>query len=268
MRKDNVIGVLGGMGPYAGLDLVKKIFDHTLAHSDHTHLPVAMLSYPERIPDRASFLFGQIQVNPADSLAEIARQLEGAGAVVAGIPCNTAHAPAIYDVMVEQLRKTGNRIRMVHMIEETTRFLRDEGRGVERVGVLSTTAVYRLRMYADALEQAGFTPVALEEDAHEELVNETIYNEEWGIKGIANPVSERARTYLLEAIRMLGRKGAQAVILGCTELPLAVPEPEIDGMMLVDPTVVLARALIRETYPEQLRPLETHAVSMNGAAVP
>jgi len=44
-------------------------------------------------------------------------------------------------------------------------------------------------------------------------------------------------------------------VLGCTELPLAVPEPEVDGIPIIDPSLALARALIRETYPEQLKPL-------------
>ena len=66
-------------------------------------------------------------------------------------------------------------------------------------------------------------------------------------------VHPRARQSLLEAIDHLRALGAEAVILGCTEFPLAVPEPDADGIPLIDPTVVIARALIRETYPERLR---------------
>ena len=49
--------------------------------------------------------------------------------------------------------------------------------------------------------------------------------------------------------------GAEAVVLGCTELPVAFPEGEYDGLPLIDPTWVLARALIREVAPGQLQPL-------------
>ena len=252
-HKDKVIGVISGMGPYAGLDLVKKIFDHTDATKDQEHLPVALLSYPDRIIDRSTFLFGKTDLNPALALADIARLLDQAGAVVAGMPCNTAHAPAIYDKIESELARTGHRIRMVHMIRETARFVRDEVPGVQRIGLLSTLAVYRLEVYHAALEEVGLETVVPEEDVQENVVNRTIFDPVFGIKAQANPVTDRARQNLLDAIGHLASRGADAVILGCTELPLAVTEREIDGVPIIDPTEVLARALIRETYPEKLR---------------
>ena len=243
------------MGPYASLDLVRKIFDQTQAHTDQEHLPVALLSYPDRIRDRSSFLFDQIQENPAYAMFEIVRRLEGAGAVVVGMPCNTAHAPAIFDVLVEELRTSGSRLRMLHMIEETARFIRDTLPGCRRIGILSTLAVYRLRLYRNALAAAGLEGIAPDEDIQRDVVNRTIFDADFGIKAQANPVTAQARQHLLDAIDHLRNKGADAVILGCTELPLAITEPEVDGMPMIDPTVVLARALIRESFPEKLRPL-------------
>src|SRR5690606_10012292 len=151
--KEKVIGVISGMGPYAGLDLVRKIFDHTEATKDQEHLPVALISYPDRIIDRSTFLFGKTDVNPGIALGAIARQLDDAGAVVAGMPCNTAHAPAIFDTIESEIASTGHRIRMVHMIRETARHIRDEVPGVKRIGLLSTLAVYRLKLYHTALRE-------------------------------------------------------------------------------------------------------------------
>lgn len=252
MKKEKVIGVIGGMGPYAGLDLVKKIFDNTIANTDHTHLPVALLSYPERIPDRSMFLFGEINDNPADALAEIARQLESVGAVVAGIPCNTAHAPAILNGIIDRLATTGNRIRIINMIEETASYIRTALPDIRTVGVLSTLAVYRLGLYANTLTAAGFEVVKPEETVQENIVNRTIFDTNYGIKAQSNPVSKIARQSMVNAIDHLRDRGAEAIVLGCTELPLAVPEPVLDGTIIIDPTVILARALIRETYPEKL----------------
>ena len=252
MQERNAIGVVGGMGPYAGLDLVKKIFDQIPATRDQDHLPVAMISYPARIPDRSAFLFRESDEDPSVSLTEIVLQLEQIGASVAGIPCNTAHAPRILDPILETLVREGWRIRIVHMIEETVRYISEQCRDVQHVGVLSTTAVFRLRLYANALEAAGFTAVRPDEPVQENIVNRAIFDADYGIKAKGNPVSEIARQGVLSAIAHLKTKGAEAVILGCTELPLAVPEPSIDGVLLIDPTVVLARALIRETFPERL----------------
>ena len=261
-EKQHVIGIIGGMGPYASYDLAEKIFEQTLAepepgqtNADHLHLPVALLSYPERIPDRSTFLFDPSQPSPVPALTRIAQQLEQVGAVVAGMPCNTAHAPPIYDAVEAALQESGHRLRLVHMIEETARFVKENLPGVRCVGILSTTAVYKLRLYAGTLERHGLKAVVSDEEVQESVVNRTIFDTEYGLKAQSHPVSPLARRSLLDAIGHLRKKGAEAVVLGCTELPLAVPEAEYEGVTLIDPTVVLARALIRETYPEKLRPL-------------
>jgi aspartate racemase len=257
--QDNIIGVIGGMGPYAGLDLIEKIFSQTDAHSDQEHLPVALLSYPGLIDDRAQYLFGKSTSNPADAIAGIALQLDRLGAVVAGMPCNTAHAPAIFDRIVQQLEKSGARLRLLNMIDETVDFLANHRPEARRVGIMSTQATYRLRLYSDRLEKAGLGVVLLEDGVHDELVSQSIYDPEYGIKSCSSPVHPVARQNLLAAIGRLAENGAEAIILGCTELPLAVPEAEINGIPLIDPARVLARALILSTYPERLRPIEEAA---------
>lgn len=253
------IGIIGGMGPYAGLDLVRKIFDNTIASKDQEHLPVTLLSYPHLIIDRSTYIFGQTDENPAYALADIARKLEANGAVVAAMPCNTAHAPMIYDVLVDELRKSGNLIRMLSMIEETARFVQEEMAGLQRVGILSTVATYNLGLYSNALRASGIEPVLPDEDVKVHLVNRTIFDETFGIKARANPVTQTARQNLLDAIEHLQEKGAEAIILGCTELPLAITEPQIGSVVMIDPTVVIARALIRHTYPDRLKPFEISA---------
>ena len=255
MKKDNVIGIIGGMGPHAGLDLARKIFDLTPARTDHDHLPVALLSFPARIVDRSTFLFRQSSVNPAQALAQIARQLEMVGAVVAGVPCNTAHAPRIYDALIQELDDTGQRIRLVHMIRETAHYLKENSPAIKRAGVLSTLAVYELGLYKTALEKAGIEAVLPDEAVVRNVVNPTIFDGAFGLKAQSDPVSETARNHLLNAVEHLRKKGAEAVILGCTELPLALPESTLNALPLIDPTQVLARKLIETTYPDVL---ETH----------
>ena len=253
MDQDKIIGVIGGMGPYAGLDLVRKIFDLTDAHKDQEHLPVALLSFPGWIRDRSTFLFEKTGENPADAMFDIAMQLENIGATVTGIPCNTAHAEPIFDVLREKLERANASLRLIHMIRETAAYIRQVHPETERVGVLSTLAVYRLGLYADALNAEGIMPIVPDENVQENIVNRTIFDPTFGIKAQANPVSLIARQSLLNAIDHLREKGAEAVILGCTELPLAIPEEEVDSTIIIDPTEVLARALIRETYPDRIK---------------
>jgi len=255
MRTGSSIGVLGGMGPHAGFDLAVKITNQTLAATDHEHLPVVVLSVPHTIPDRSTFLLDRTQPSPIPALINLAEQLERAGAGAIGIPCNTAHAAPILEPLVDALATRGSKIRVVDMIQETVRHIQNAYPAVQRVGVLSTTAVYRLRLYANALKAAGLMTVAPDESMQETIVNPTIFDAAWGLKAQAHPVTTAARAHLLDAIAALKAQGAEAIILGCTELPLAVPEPTVDGLPMVDPTVVLARALIRETFPDKLRPL-------------
>jgi aspartate racemase len=253
-EEDDIIGILSGMGPYAGLDLAQKIHRHTAARTDQEHLSVALLSYPGWIPDRSTYLFDHAKPNPTPALAKIARRLEAAGATVVGTPCNTAHCSPIFDALTERLSDAGSQVRLVHMIEETARHLRRAHPGIERVGVLSSLAVYRLSLYQDVLEAAGFDVVRPDEKTQREVVNAVIFDETYGIKAQSDPVTDRARRDLLDSAADLKENGAEAVILGCTEFPLALPERDAHGLPLIDPTRVLARALIRAGAPDQLAP--------------
>lgn len=249
-----VIGVLGGMGPHAGVDLVDKITAQTNASSDHDHLPVALLSYPERIVDRSTFLFGDTDINPAFALADILRLLDETGAVVAGMPCNTAHAPAIFDTLVEEVARTGHQVRLLHMIDETVQFMQDTMPHIKTVGTLSTQAVYALDLHRTPLEAAGFDVVTPDASTKAQ-VNDTIFSTTFGLKAQSHPPTPQAKQYLLDAIQHLIDKGADAVVLGCTELPLTPLAADMDLVPLIDPAEILARALIEAVHPDHLKPL-------------
>ncbi len=254
MKDEPTIGVVGGMGPYAGIDLVRKIFDETRAASDQEHLPVAMLSYAHKIQDRSAYILGRSQTNPAPSIAAAVADLSRLGSVVVGMPCNSAHAPVIFNAIAKALP---SRVRLLHLIKEAVAFARHSVPGIQRVGPLSTLALHRIGLYRDQITAAGLTAVMPADNVADGLVNRAIFDPDYGIKAHSNPVTDEARQWVLGAIRHLGQRGAEAVILGCTELPLAVGEPRAEGVRLVDATRALARALIRETYPDQLRPLDS-----------
>jgi aspartate racemase len=213
-----MIGIVGGVGPYAGLDLTKKVFDQTITNTDQEHLPVALLSVPGKIVDRTEFILGNEPTNPAYAMAEVVSQLERLGATVVGIPCNTAHAPPIFDVITAELEKAGGTVRLLHMIEEVAGFIRRRFPRIETVGVLSTTGTNVSGVYPHYLEREGLHIVQPDEKLQGD-VHAAIYDPEYGVKARSNPVTEKARDKLLGGIVSLQREGAQAVILGCTEIP-------------------------------------------------
>ena len=250
------IGIVGGVGPYAALDLARKICDETVASRDQDHLPVALISYPQDIPDRTAFILGETDLNPADPILAVIAELERVGCRFIGIPCNTAHAPAIWNVITRGLAQRGSAVRLLHMVEETAAFIRATWPGFKKVGVLSTVGTQRSGVYPEVFGRSGLEVVTLEESKLRELVHASIYDSHFGIKAQASPVSKRARRNALAAVEGVRGAGAEVVVLACTELPLAVPERVLDGTPIVDSTRVLARALIRMVAPRLLRPQE------------
>ena len=251
-----MIGIVGGVGPHAGVDLMKKVFDHTLAGSDQEHVDALLFSLPSGINDRTEYLLGKVEENPGKVLAGILLKLEKAGARVAGIPCNTAHAAPIYELIQEILKEAGSGIQLLHMINETLLYMEALLPGVKRVGVLSTTGTYRTVIYRMALSAAGYEPVLPPADMQEEEIHTAIYDPEYGIKSVPGRIHPRAKENLDRGMNWLKAQGAQAVILGCTEIPLAYPDESVKGMPTIDPTVALARALLRESHPEKLKALK------------
>jgi aspartate racemase len=250
-----MIGIVGGAGPYAGLDLLRKVFDNTLAGSDQEHLDAVLLSMPSVISDRTGYLLGTTGENPAFAIAGILIKLETIGAQVAGIACNTAHAEEIFSVIMDRLKEQDSRIRLLHMIDETIAYLGRAHPGLSRIGVLSTTGTYRSGVYTKALDKMAYSAVLPPPGMQERLIHPAIYDPEYGIKSRSDPVHPRARENLLSGITYLEQQGAEAVILGCTEIPLAVSAERSVRVPLIDPAWILARALIRSVDPEKLKPV-------------
>lgn len=248
-----VIGIVGGVGPWAGLDLQRKILEQTIAARDQDFLPVIAVSRPESIPDRTEYLLGRVAENPAGAMLEQLRLLARAGATLAGIPCNTAHAPAIFNVIRAGVAEFAPPLRLLNLIEETAAHMTAHHPTLRTVGVLSTTGTWRTRLYPAALEPLGYRVVAPDESMQEALVHPTIYDPDYGIKA-TGAVTARARADLARAIVALRERGAEAILLGCTELPPALPGREYEGIPLIDPTLALARALVGAADPQRLRP--------------
>ena len=100
-----MIGIVGGMGSYAGTDLLNKVFDNTLVNNDQDHLDTVLLSMPSGIDDRTEFLIGKVKINPAFAIANVLFKLQNVGATVAGISCNTAHSKKIFNTVLSELKK-------------------------------------------------------------------------------------------------------------------------------------------------------------------
>ena len=172
-KGEKVIGVLGGLGPWATLDLFEKILRLTPAGRDQEHLRLIIDNNP-KIPDRSPAILGSGE-DPTPALVETAQNLERAGADFIVIPCNTAHF--FFDAVQ---RAVG--IPVLHIMNEVASAAREEVPGLRKVGVLATAATVQSRLYHDAFEQAG-TAVIGPDDRGQEEVNRAIYGVKAGQMG-------------------------------------------------------------------------------------
>jgi aspartate racemase len=241
-----MIGIVGGVGPLAGNDLFKKITEETPASIDQEHLPVLLFSMPHRIKDRTEYLEGIVKENPGIAIAEICLELSKAGATVAGIPCNTAHSPEIFSCITDGLMQANCSLKIVHMIDKTIEYISSNIPAESAIGVLSTTGTYRQKIYYNKLIDAGYIPIVADEKTQAEMVHNSVYHPDYGIKTQAGKITEIAKSQLCSVMDEMKEQGAKAIILGCTEIPLALPDKTYHGMSLIDPTRILAKALISE----------------------
>lgn len=244
-----MIGIVGGIGPMAGVDLYRQIVENTIARTDQEHVPVLLASLPNEIVDRTTFLLGKIDQNPASALARVIMLLNNAGCTHVGIACNTAHAPQIFEPMQELLGIMGARVELVHMIEEVIETILDHQDQPRRIGVLSTTGTYMTRIYQNRLEAVGLIPVMLEYSLHEALVQRAIY----AIKEASTHVPQEPVDLVNQAILHLKNQGADALVLGCTELGMVADRLEMLELPAFNPNLILARTLIARTFPHKLK---------------
>lgn len=248
------IGIIGGMGPWVDPLLLRKLLECQAARGmrrDQEAVPVLLAQFPELIEDRTEYLAsldgGAARENPALNAARIARMLAADGACVLGIPCNTFHAPAIFRRFEEELAGVQG-VEVVHMVRATL-----AGITARRIGVLSTNGTYLHRIYSGPIAERGREPVTLPLESSADRagpcqtdVHHAITNAEWGIKSgsEARRGYPAARQVLKAAARRLQELGAEAVILGCTEIPLALAQSDVPDLPLVDPLDALAEGLV------------------------
>lgn len=221
-----VIGIIGGMGPLATADLFQKIILHTAAGCDQEHLRVCIDSNTN-IPDRTAALL-RGGADPVPEMVKSARRLESIGADVLIMPCNTAHN---YYHSIEGAVS----VPVLHMIALTRDALR--ARGVKCAGLLATDGTVQTGIYQRTFAQSGIELLTPDADG-QSAVMDVIYN---GVK--AGDLTHDVTAFRAVCEHLLAR-GAEVLILGCTELPPAFDLYRLDYPS-IDPTLELALGAIR-----------------------
>lgn len=222
-----MVGILGGMGPEATLDLYRHIINLTPANKDQDHVPVLIYANP-KIPDRTEAIAGGGE-SPLPYMIEGAKRLEKAGAGIIAIPCNAAHC-YLPQIQVEVS------IPFLDMIEETCREVRKTLPHAKKVGLIAALGTVTSGIYDRAFARAGIE-VLVPSDTDQKRIQAAIAQVKAGEQ------NRLTRETFQSSGRRLSEAGAEAVILGCTEVPLAFEPSEVNYFSL-DTTRILAEAAI------------------------
>jgi aspartate racemase len=225
------IGILGGMGPEATAAFFDLIIRNTRARKDQEHIPVIICNRPQ-IPDRTEAILRR-GPSPLPSLRSGLDILHRAGADFAVMPCISAHH--FYAALAAR-----SPIPLLHLPEVTAAETARRRPRIRKIGLLATTGTVRSRIFHRAFEAAGIE-VLVPDARGQRRVMDAIYGPS-GIKAGAG--HGRGRKILRDVAAGLVRRGAQAVVAGCTEVPLALRRSDI-AVPLIDPMRVGALACIR-----------------------
>jgi aspartate racemase len=223
----SLIGILGGMGPLATVDFMERVIELTSsagASCDQQHLPLVVVHLPH-IPDRSDALLGAGE-SPLPALLRGIDMLNRNEVELVVIPCNSAHH--WYDAMCEQSRAP-----ILHIAEASVAAL---PAGIERVAVLATGGTYRCGLYQRMLAARGLESVE-PDPGTQQHIDACIRDVKAGQIGASTE-------HLARALDWFVRRGAQAAILGCTELPLANERMIAPPIPMIDSTLELARATV------------------------
>ncbi len=217
------LGILGGMGPLATVDLMTKIIALTPAQKDQDHIHMIVDNYPQ-IPDRTEAILGK-GTSPLSFMIDSAKRLEAAGADFIAIACNTAH------YYVDDIQDSVN-IPIMSMPKETVKFI--DTAGFKTIALLATDGTISTNLYQESLRKRGFTVVV-----PDKLTQVSIME---GIYAVKSGDLNKGKKLFLHASKTVIEQGAEAIIAACTEIPLVLSV--LDGTSLIDPTQILAKKIV------------------------
>ena len=218
------LGILGGMGPAASAEFINRLIQQTPAGCDQEHIPFVLWNEP-RIPDRSTSIRNGDD-RPLPYLLQGIQVLKSLGCTSIVIPCNTAHY--WYDELVKF------KVPILHIVDSVADRLRDIN-VTGTIGIMGTQATIELGLYQNRLTDWNCIVPSIEE------MNNIVQPAIDLIKAGDMVVSHNM---LMPVVDSLIVRGASAVVLGCTELPLAIKETERNSIPLVNSIDSLVKVAI------------------------
>lgn len=226
VQQEKIVGIIGGMGPGATVDLMARLIRLTPALDDADHVRCIVDNNP-KIPSRIKALIEGGGESPVPELQDMARRLEAWGADFLAMPCNTAH------YYLQDIQDAVS-IPMLNLIQITVREVMRTQPGISTVGILGSTTMQLTGLYQRAFAAFGAGVVYPAPSCQDRLMS--------AIKDIKKGSLDQSTPALSEAMASLTGQRARAVVIACTELGLV---PVASPLPLYDATDILAREIIR-----------------------
>jgi aspartate racemase len=200
-----------------------------LIMGDHQHPEITMHSFP--LADYMQYVSKFDWEGTAGLLLKSVEKVARAGADFAICPANTAHEA--FDLM-----RPRSHIPWLHIVEVVGEAAREQG--CSKLGVLGTKFLMEGRVYSEVLSKWDID-VVVPKPNQRERINTLIYEEL--VKGI---LQTPTKEYFRSVVKELAGEGCDAVVMGCTEIPLIL-RPEDAEVPLLDSTRLLAKAALNES---------------------
>ena len=223
------IGVLGGMSGVATGEYYRRINEGINVHRGG-HAAAELVLYSVDFAVIEGFIRDEQWDRAAEYLAERARRLERAGAEFLILATNTMHR-----VAAELQDAIG--IPLIHIVDPTADAAAADG--AKTLGLLGTVPVMEADFYRARFADFGFE-ILVPAERDRALVHRVIF--EQLTRGI---IDDRSRQDYLRIMRDLVARGAQGIVLGCTEISLLVAAPDMPGTVLYDTTALHVERAVR-----------------------
>lgn len=225
--QEKIIGIMGGMGPEATIDLFAKIVEETHAQKDEDHIRIIIDNNP-KMPSRQDAIMKGTE-SPVPAMLAVAKNLKQAGADAIIIGANTAHY--FYDEIAPHID-----IPFLHIIKEAVKELLRKHPDAKKVGVLATTAAVQTGLYNKNCAEFDLEVIDLPSDIQAQ-VHDSIFDFKY------NGVTSKNIDMMCKGIDYLVNQGVDALLMGCTEIPIILKDQKCP-LPLIDPNDIIAKVAV------------------------
>lgn len=222
MKNDLKLGILGGMGTYATIILMKLLYDLKNAEIDQDNINMVVLNN-SRIPDRTAYILDNTKECPLDYLKQDIKILENSGCTLIALTCNTAHH------WYKELANT-TKIPIINMVELVKKEVTK--RNIKKVGILATEGSIKTDVYTFNNIEV-FKP----NKEFQQLIDSIIYEKVKRNKKVS-------KKEINEVIKYFKKNNCDCIIFGCTELSVVKYELSLKRDYIVDSLEELAKYII------------------------